>query len=62
MRQRFPPSTFFKQLEDVLQEEWCIIPLEPVQNLCKSIPRKAGCVEAKRWSNTISIKKYVQHL
>jgi hypothetical protein len=33
MRDRFPPPTSLKQLEDVLQEEWYKIPLEIVQNL-----------------------------
>jgi hypothetical protein len=33
MRNKFPPLTSLKQLEVVLQEEWCKIPLETVQNL-----------------------------
>jgi hypothetical protein len=40
MRNRFPPATSLKQLEDVLQEEWHKIPLQTVQNLYKSIPRR----------------------
>jgi hypothetical protein len=32
VRNRFPPSTSLKQLEDVLEEEWYKIPLETVQN------------------------------
>jgi hypothetical protein len=30
VRNRFPPPTSLKQLEDVLQEEWCKILLETV--------------------------------
>jgi hypothetical protein len=33
VRNRFPPPASLKQLEDVLQVELCIIPLETVQNL-----------------------------
>jgi hypothetical protein len=33
VRNRFPPPTSPKQLEDVLQEEWYKIPLQTVQNL-----------------------------
>jgi hypothetical protein len=48
MRNRFPPPTAPKQLEDVLQEEWYKIPLETVQNLYESIPRRtAGVLKAK---------------
>jgi hypothetical protein len=32
LRNRFPPPTSIKQLEDVLQEEWYKIPLDTVQN------------------------------
>jgi hypothetical protein len=44
VRDRFPPSTYLKQLEDVLQEEWYKIPLETVQNLYESIPRRIAVV------------------
>jgi hypothetical protein len=44
MRNRFPPPTSLKQLEDVLQEEWYMIPLETVQNLYESIPRRITAV------------------
>jgi hypothetical protein len=37
VRNRFPTPTALKQLEEVIQEEWYKIPLETVQNLCKSI-------------------------
>jgi hypothetical protein len=37
LRNRFPPPTFIKQLEDVLQEEWYKISLETVRNLYESI-------------------------
>jgi hypothetical protein len=33
VRNRFPPPTSPKQLEDVLQEEWYKITLEAVENL-----------------------------
>jgi hypothetical protein len=44
VRNRFPPPTSLKQLEDVLQEEWYKIPLETVQDLYKSIPRRTEAV------------------
>jgi hypothetical protein len=37
VRNRFPPPTALKQLEDVHQEEWYKIPLKTVQNLYASI-------------------------
>jgi hypothetical protein len=57
VRNRSPPPTYLKQLEDALQE-WYKIPLETVQNLCESIPsRTAAILKAKDgWSNTIVIK------
>jgi hypothetical protein len=48
LRNRFPTSASLKQLENVLQEEWCKISLETVQNLYESIPRRIVAVlEAK---------------
>jgi hypothetical protein len=44
MRNRFPPSTSLKQLEDALQEGLYKIPLETVQNLYESIPRRIMAV------------------
>jgi hypothetical protein len=44
VRNRFPPPTPLKQLEDVLQEEWSNIPLETVQNLYETIPRRTVAV------------------
>jgi hypothetical protein len=44
MRNRVPPPTSLEQLEDVLEEEWYKIPLETVQNLYESIPRRIGTV------------------
>jgi hypothetical protein len=44
MRNRFPPPTSLKQLENVLQEEWYKIPLETVQNLYESFPRMIAAV------------------
>jgi hypothetical protein len=58
VRNRFPLPTSRKQLEDDLQEEWYKIPLETVQNLYESIPRRTAGV----MSNTILIKKCVQYL
>jgi hypothetical protein len=40
VRNRFPPPRSLKQIEDILREEWYKIPLETVQNLYKSIPRR----------------------
>jgi hypothetical protein len=44
LRNRFPPPTSLKQLENVLHEEWCKIPPETVQNLYESIPRRTAAV------------------
>jgi transposase InsO family protein len=44
LRNRFPSPMSVKQLEDVLQEEWYNIPLETVQNLYESIPRRTAAV------------------
>jgi hypothetical protein len=44
VRNRFPPQTSLKQLEDVFQEEWYKILLEIVQNLYKFIICKAVAV------------------
>jgi hypothetical protein len=44
LRNRFPPPSSLKQLEDVLQEEWYKIPLETVKKLYESIPRKIVAV------------------
>jgi hypothetical protein len=43
VRNRFPSSTYLKQL-DVLQEELNKIQLETVQNLYKFIPRRTAAV------------------
>jgi hypothetical protein len=47
VRNRFPPPTSRKQIEDVLEAEWCKIPLETVQNLHQSVPRVAAVLKAK---------------
>jgi hypothetical protein len=39
VRNRFPPPTSLKQIENLLLEEWHKIPLETVQNVYESIPR-----------------------
>jgi hypothetical protein len=44
VRNRFPPPESLKQLQDVLQEELYKIPLEAVQNLYESIPRRIAAV------------------
>jgi hypothetical protein len=44
VRNRLPPPTSLKQLEDVLQEEWYKISLETVQNLYGPIPRRIAAV------------------
>jgi hypothetical protein len=44
VRNRVPPPTFLKQLEDVLEEEWYKFLLETVQNLYMSIPRRTVAV------------------
>jgi hypothetical protein len=44
VRNRFQPLISLKQLEDVLQEEWYKNPLQTVQNLCESIPRRIAAV------------------
>jgi hypothetical protein len=44
VRNRFPPPTSLKQLEDVLKEEWYTVPLPTVQNLYESIPRRIAAV------------------
>jgi hypothetical protein len=48
VRNRFPPQTSLKELEDVLKEKRCKIPLQTVQNLYKFIPwRIAAVLKAK---------------
>jgi hypothetical protein len=44
LRNRFRPPTSVKELEDVLQEEWYEIPLQPLQNLYESFPRWIAAV------------------
>jgi hypothetical protein len=44
MRNRTPPPTTVKRPEDVLQEKWYKIPLETVQKLYESIPRRTAAV------------------
>jgi hypothetical protein len=44
VRNRFPPLTSLKQLENVLQEEWYKILLQTVQNLYESIPTRTVAV------------------
>jgi hypothetical protein len=44
VRSRFPPLSSLKQLEDVIHREWYNIPLETIQNLHKTIPRRMRAV------------------
>jgi hypothetical protein len=44
VKNRFPPPTSLKQLENVLQEERYKIPLEAVHNLYESIRRRIVAV------------------
>ena len=39
-RSRFHPPSSLNQLGDVLHEEWYYIPLETIQNIYESIPRR----------------------
>ena len=40
VRRRFPLPSSLKQPEDVLHEGWYSIPLQAIQNLYESIPRR----------------------
>jgi hypothetical protein len=44
VKNRFPPPTSLKQLENVLQEDWYKILIEAVKNLYESIPRRTAAV------------------
>ena len=44
VRSRFPSPSSLKQLEDVLHEERCSIPLQTIQNLHDSVPRMMQAV------------------
>jgi hypothetical protein len=44
VRSRYPPPTSLKELEAVLTEEWTKIPLETIQKLYESIPRRIQAV------------------
>jgi hypothetical protein len=44
LRNRFPSPTSVKQLKEVIREEWHETGLEPVRNLCNSIPRRISSV------------------
>ena len=44
VRSRFLPPSPLKQLQDVLHEERYIIPLDTIQNLSESIPRRIQAV------------------
>jgi hypothetical protein len=53
VRNRFPPPTSLKQLEDVLQEEWYKIPLETIQNLYGSIPTRIAAALKEKCGPTL---------
>jgi hypothetical protein len=59
VRSGFSLPSSLKQLQDVLHEEWCIIPLETIQNVCESIPRRIQTVTVKLWPNSILINKCI---
>jgi len=44
IRNRFPSPTSLKQLADALVQEWDNIPLETIQTLYESIPRRIAAV------------------
>jgi hypothetical protein len=44
VRNKFHSPASVKELADLLQEEWYKIPLETVQNLCESVPRRTVAV------------------
>jgi len=44
MKSKFPPSTSLKQVADILIKEWGNIPLETIQKLYDSIPRRIEAV------------------
>ena len=62
VRSRFPPPSL-KQLQDVLQDDWYSIPLEPTRNLYESIwvysEKDTDCITGKWWLNSLLIKKCV---
>jgi hypothetical protein len=49
---RFPPPIILKQLEDVLHEEWYKIPLQTVQDLYESSPRRTEALTKAKGSVT----------
>jgi hypothetical protein len=52
VRNKFPPPTPLKPLEDILQEEWHKSSLETVQKLFPSIPRRTAAVLKARDGQT----------
>jgi hypothetical protein len=58
VRSRYPPPSL-KQLEDVLHEEWYNIPLETIQNLHESIPRRIQAVLQANGGPAILMKNRV---
>jgi hypothetical protein len=62
MRNRFPPPTFLKQLEDFLQEEWYNSARDCSKLVRVHSKKDCDCIEGIRLFNTILIKKFVQYL
>ena len=58
MRSKFPSPSSLKQ-QNVLHEEWDIIPLVSVQNLPESVPRKKQAVLQADGGSTLLIKTCV---
>jgi hypothetical protein len=52
VRNRFPPPKSLKPLEDAFEEEWYELPLETVQNLYESIPKRSRAVLKKKCGPT----------
>lgn len=43
-RNKFSPPKSLKQLDDFLEEEWYRFPLDVIENMCKTIPRRAAAI------------------
>jgi hypothetical protein len=59
VRSRYSPPSSLKQLENVPREERYSIPLETIQNLQESIPRRIPAVLQAKLPNSVLIKKCV---
>jgi hypothetical protein len=62
VRNRFPPPTSLKQLEDAPQEEWYKNSARGRSKLVRVHSKNDhGCIEGKRWSDTVLMKRCVQY-